>query len=283
MKYSSMIDNVHSSQWGLSIQEAYLFDWLYSLPSWAQRVTMSGEGGAEDFYFASRNKAIEELPLLTDKPDTMYRYYKSLEEKGLIKLTKVGNCDYIFLSGKGKEWNRGESETRKKIRHNSEKNPKKPGFKSDILDNNILDNKDNNVADATSKELFPIAVREPKKKAVKKNAYPDYQSFVDLWVKYYPSITLKFPRDGKFINELIGETARQIALRDKENTPENRTAFWELFLQNLPKTWAQNSDLSVINQKYSSLIKILEDGKKATSKDIDRAAKDFFGLDGFVR
>lgn len=120
MKYSSYIDNITAMEWGMDIKLAYLFDWVYTLPSWASAITTE-EG---TFYFASKTKAIEELPLLTDKTDTMYRYYKGLSEMGLIKLLKVGNKDFIQLTDKAKEW--GKSSDR------SEKNPSFIGKKSEI-------------------------------------------------------------------------------------------------------------------------------------------------------
>lgn len=105
MKYSTVIDNIKAIEWGLNIQEAYLFAWIYTVPSWAGRVTIEDL----DFYFASKTKAIEDLPLLTDKIDTVYRYYKSLQEKGLILIMKVDNKDCISLTDKAKTWNPANS------------------------------------------------------------------------------------------------------------------------------------------------------------------------------
>ena len=72
MRYSTTINNKKALDFGLNIQLAYLFAWFYELPSWAESVIISGDL----YYFASKNKAIKELPLLTDKADTIYRYYK---------------------------------------------------------------------------------------------------------------------------------------------------------------------------------------------------------------
>ena len=97
MKYSITIDNVTTTKWGLKIAEAYLFAWIYALPSWAESATIENE----TYYFASRNKVIEELPPLTDKPDTVYRYYKKLQDAGLIECIKIGAKDYVRLTKKG--------------------------------------------------------------------------------------------------------------------------------------------------------------------------------------
>ncbi|MDQ6477825.1 hypothetical protein [Dyadobacter sp. LHD-138] len=138
MKFSLTIDNISSYAWELNIQEAYLFSWIYTLPSWADKTVINGS----DYFFSSRHKVIEELPILTDKPDTVYRYFKKLEEKGLILLQKIDSKDYVSITEKGKKWNSHEpnpeknpsagnySEGRKKIRA-TENNPGKLGKKSE--------------------------------------------------------------------------------------------------------------------------------------------------------
>src|SRR6056297_3379243 len=120
MRYNTLINNVKAHEWGLDIKLAYLFAWMYELPSWADKSTIEGK----DYYFASKNKAIDELPLLTDKRDTMYRYYKQLESLNLIEIKKIDSKDYICLTSKAKEWNEYKSET-------SDKNPNKLGNKSE--------------------------------------------------------------------------------------------------------------------------------------------------------
>lgn len=121
MKFTSQINNVAAYKWGLNLQEAVLFDWLSVLPTWAEKYQDN-----ENLFFASRNEACRELPLLTTKPDTIYRYYKSLDHKGIIKYQKIGGRDYIEFTEKTKDWFKlGEisEQTRKKIRTNSEKFP----------------------------------------------------------------------------------------------------------------------------------------------------------------
>ena len=159
MKYSSLIDNVSSQKWGLSIQEAYLFDWIYSLPSWAESITVENE----QYYFASRNKACKELPLLTDKADTMYRYYKSLEKKGLIITQKLGVKEYIKLTKKAKSWGRKSEDSENNTdnlgiesENNSELNPT---YKT-ISNNKII--KDNNSVSQVSEKTETAPTLEGK-------------------------------------------------------------------------------------------------------------------------
>jgi len=143
MKYSIYIDNITAKEWGLNVQLAYLFDWVFNLPSWAESVHLENEV----YYFASRSRASEELPLLSDKHDTVYRQYKSLEEFGLIILKKIDGKDCIRLTEKGSKWGRSLG---KKSEH-SEKNPSKlgkisendseknPTYKNTINEKNTID------------------------------------------------------------------------------------------------------------------------------------------------
>lgn len=119
MRYSSQIDNVKSLEWGLNLQEAYVFSFLYSAPSWASEVILKGKV----YYFVSRNLACKEIALYTDKPDTMYRCYKALESKGVVKFIKIEGKDCVMITKKGKDWNKKiESES-----DYSENNPNKLG------------------------------------------------------------------------------------------------------------------------------------------------------------
>ncbi len=159
MKYSGKINYIKAAEWGLSPALCVLFDWMYDVPSWADHVII----GSDVYYFASRTKAVSDLVILTDKPDTMYRYYAQLKEKNLIEIKKIDGKDYIKLTEKAKQWDFIESgkksdikddnpSTRKNIRINSEKNPEMLGKKSEndseknptyyniILDNSISNN-----------------------------------------------------------------------------------------------------------------------------------------------
>jgi len=79
------------SQQGLPI---FLCD---TCPSWTKPIKTD-----DGIFFAlSKAKIIEELPLLTDKPDTAYRMLKALEEAGLIELRP----ESFRLTEKGCEWN----------------------------------------------------------------------------------------------------------------------------------------------------------------------------------
>ena len=140
MRYTISIDQTHSIEWGLSLSEAALFSFIYSLPAWAEQIHVNGQ----TWFFASRNKAIDEMPIITDKADTIYRLYKSLQQKNIIEWQKFGEKDCIKITEKGKQWNslnttlgnKSES-TRKNIRNKAEKNPTYNSTKNNsTIDNN---------------------------------------------------------------------------------------------------------------------------------------------------
>lgn len=139
MRYTISIDQTHSIEWNLSLSEAALFSFIYSLPSWAEQIHVNGQ----TWFFASRNKAIDEMPIITDKADTIYRLYKSLQSKGIIDWQKFGEKDCILITEKGKNWNSSKTDlgnksesTRKKIRLKAEINPTYNSTKN----NNTIDN-----------------------------------------------------------------------------------------------------------------------------------------------
>jgi len=127
MKYGIFIDQASAINWGLNKTEALAFAFCYDIPSWAETIFI----GQEVWYFASRNKFIEDFPIVTDSPDTVYRLYKELAKKGVIRWRKIAEKDCIQITEKGKMWNNIQydlgvgkiSEGRKKIRAISEKNP----------------------------------------------------------------------------------------------------------------------------------------------------------------
>jgi hypothetical protein len=167
MKYSTYIDNKTAIEWGLSIQQAVLFDWLYTLPSWAEAITIKNGR----FYFASKNLACRELPLLTNKPDTIYRYYKQLKELGLIEIEKVSGKDYIHLTKKSAVWGRESTS------EHSDSNPSKVGFKSETSTDSNPTYKytieEKNTRDKKGFDLFPT---DSKKEDPAKELFLPYNS-----------------------------------------------------------------------------------------------------------
>ncbi|MBV4518510.1 phage replication protein [Pseudomonas sp. SWRI74] len=151
MQFTVTINQVKALEWGLNSQQALLFAFVYGCPSWTKPIKTD-----DGIFFAlSKAKIIEELPLLTDKPDTAYRMLKALEEAGLIELSSTSNITLFRLTEKAIEWNQKldgsekyptppENKGRKKIRSTSEKNPIKVGEKSEPGSEKSPTNQDTN-------------------------------------------------------------------------------------------------------------------------------------------
>lgn len=131
MKYSINIDQINALDWGLSLSEAAVFTYLFNVPTWADAIQIEGQ----TFYFAARQKTCQDIPLISDKPDTIYRIYRALHEKGVISYLKHMGKDCMKITEKGKGWNseknpssvvelgKKSESTRKIFRKSSEKNP----------------------------------------------------------------------------------------------------------------------------------------------------------------
>ncbi|KTC11491.1 phage replication protein [Pseudomonas marginalis ICMP 9505] len=151
MQYTVTINQVKALEWGLNSQQALLFAFVYGCPSWAKPIKTD-----DGIFFAlSKAKITEELPLLTDKPDTAYRMLKALEEVGLIELSSTSNITLFRLTEKAIEWNQKldgsekyptppKNKGRKNIRSTSDKSPSKVGKKSEQGSDKSPTNQDTN-------------------------------------------------------------------------------------------------------------------------------------------
>ncbi|WP_254797389.1 phage replication protein [Geopseudomonas aromaticivorans] len=136
MQFTITMNQVKALEWGLNAQQALLFAFVYECPSWAKPI--KAEAGI--FYALSKAKIIEELPLLTDKPDTAYRLLRQLEVAGVIELSHTAGITLVRLTDKGREWNRkidGSEKYPKFGGATSEKNPSRVGKKSEVGRKNI--------------------------------------------------------------------------------------------------------------------------------------------------
>ena len=106
MRYTILINAVKCQEWGLTLSQGALFDLLNQAHTWAKHIDVNGEL----FFWVSRNMIINEIPLAYSKPDTVYRAFKTLSDKGLIVHAKRGQKDLVRLTEKGKEWNAKNSE-----------------------------------------------------------------------------------------------------------------------------------------------------------------------------
>lgn len=131
MQFSLYINQVKALEWGLNAPQAMLFAFLYELPSWAEPIVVNNVV----HYRITKTKVIEELPLLTEKPDTVYRLMCQLRDLGLIEVTALGNQPLLRITEKGKAWNYCEGSEKKPTPRNtsdpSENDPGEVGKKSE--------------------------------------------------------------------------------------------------------------------------------------------------------
>jgi len=107
--------------------QAHIFDLLTAASSWATPVSIEGEV----YYWVARQTVVKELPLLSLKPDTVYRHLKTLADLGLIVYKKQGTRDCVRLTDKGKTYMsntyaEGQPKQDKNAPQNSDLNPSKP-------------------------------------------------------------------------------------------------------------------------------------------------------------
>ncbi|WP_443581742.1 hypothetical protein [Psychrobacter celer] len=109
-------------------------DLINQASSWAEPSMVDGK----IYYWMSRNKVIDEIPVAYKKADTVYRAFKTLASKGLISYIKDGRRDLVAFTEKGKTWNVkgtdiGDAKlgNKSELAENSEINPSKLGNKSE--------------------------------------------------------------------------------------------------------------------------------------------------------
>jgi hypothetical protein len=118
MRYTIVVDQVKSLEWGLNSNQSALFSLLTVLELWAKQLIIDGDV----YYFASRQMIIKEIPLYYSKPDTVYKALCTLKELGLIKYEKLGKKDAVCLTEKGKDWNNANSSGNSEINPSNDRN-----------------------------------------------------------------------------------------------------------------------------------------------------------------
>lgn len=126
MRFNVNINQEKCKKHGLTVGEGALMDCLNQLSSWANDEVIEGK----TYYHISRNKVIDELPFFYSKPDTVYRAFRSLDEKNLIEYQSLKRKDFVRLSKLGKGWNKVGNIS--ELSPNSEMNPGKLGNESEF-------------------------------------------------------------------------------------------------------------------------------------------------------
>lgn len=135
MIYTLSINQEKCLEWGITLAQGALIDAINRASSWAKPRIVEGV----KYFWVSRNKLLDEIPLAYSKADTIYRAFKLLVKKGLITYIKEGRNDMVCLTEKGKTWNVkgtiiGDAMLEEKTLENpnSEINPSKVGNKSEL-------------------------------------------------------------------------------------------------------------------------------------------------------
>ena len=101
MKYNVSFNQKGGFNIGLkNIQQVLIFDLLVKCSEWAESETIDGN----TYYWVSRSKVCEELPVLQLKEDRVYRYFKQLHALGVIDYVKESKKDLILITQKGLEY-----------------------------------------------------------------------------------------------------------------------------------------------------------------------------------
>ena len=177
MRYTISINQVKTREWGLNMNEGALMDLINQAYSWAEPVMIEGNL----YYWMSRNKVIAEIPTAYSKPDTVYRAFRTLAQKGLVLYTKKGKRDLLALTAKGKKWNVEGTAIGDAIL----------GYKSDLIGNSEIDpskfgNKSENYSDRNptyKNTSINKSTNNKREKSAPKNLIATEEQ-IDLLTKY---------------------------------------------------------------------------------------------------
>ncbi|WGV14047.1 hypothetical protein QJS82_05090 [Psychrobacter maritimus] len=169
MRYTHSINAVKCQEWQISLAQGALVDLINQASSWANADVVDGEV----YYWVSRNKVINEIPVAYSKADTVYRSLKVLASKGIINHIKQGKRDLVNFTEKGKTWNvKGTAIGDSKLINNSELdrkseiNPTSLGNKSEKTPQNSEINstyKNTSINKSTSNKNIKTAVKSSTK------------------------------------------------------------------------------------------------------------------------
>lgn len=207
MQFTVLINQTKALEWGMSAQQAMLFAFIYQVPSWARPVVL----GEKTFYAISKAKIVEELPLLTDRPDTAYRILKALEVIEVIDLSSTSKITLIRITEKGRQWNRSEispSMVGKSSEVRSENLPT-----NQITSNQITSNQElschQQAEDVPFDEIFNayerilpskprVRIRDDERRKAVRSLWRKDKKFqnVEFWGKYFNAV-----KDSQFLME----------------------------------------------------------------------------------
>ncbi|MCP9237184.1 hypothetical protein [Lewinella sp. JB7] len=94
MQNSITLNQPFTLEFSLTLSEAIVFDHLVSR---IRRVRHDAVFRELNFWEVNREDACRYLPVVTDKPDTMYRLFRALQRKELCQIESIKGHDYIHI------------------------------------------------------------------------------------------------------------------------------------------------------------------------------------------
>lgn len=152
---------------------------------------------------------------------------------------------------------------------------KKPVFDTESSGQLSLDGR---TSEPPSKKVVPAEKSQKEKKVPRENDVLR-KSFIATWERLFPTIPLKFPRDGKMVNELIDQCRVIMAKMGVPVDDEKVSEFFDIAMQNLPD-WYRGKTMPIINSHFPTIIDQIANGKaKPTLKN---SADQFSRFAGFA-
>lgn len=230
MQFTIFINQPRATEWGLNLQQATLFAFLYELPSWADCHIINGIS----FYRIAYSKVVSELPILSQHKDTIYRHMKALVSLGIIEMQQQGADILVRVTGKGAVWNRdgaGNSALGKKS-EGSEKNPSNLGKISDLTSEKFPTNHNTTYPPTRSVNHHPLSP----------SSIPEQQEAVE---EYIQRETNRAASAGEIRTSRVKYAAgirKQITTEGGQLTPERRQQL-ELWRNPPPKATSIPSNM----------------------------------------
>ncbi len=208
MQFILTVNQVKALEWGLNAQQALLFSFVYTAPSWCRPVVVDGK----TYYALSKAKIAAEIPLLTDKPDTAYRILKALELVDVIELSSTPKITLVRLTEKGRTWNTSEnypSKVGKKSVQGSDNFPTNQDTSNQGTNNQDKDTCDQQADHVPYEEIFntyerilpnkpKVKIRDDARRKAVRSLWSKDKKFqsVEFWEKYF-----KVVRESNFLRE----------------------------------------------------------------------------------
>lgn len=229
MRYYININQQKAVEWDLDLNKAALVGFLLEINQWADEKIIDNKV----FYWVSNSKIATEFPLLTKKSDTIKRWLKTLEDKGLIERTSEKNRSYIRLTDKIKTWNKVGTETPTEQGQPSPLNdevgteiPTKQGQPSPL-------GRDDHPTDPINKDPDTSIQEDINKKNIQKNIIPKKYNGIDFSPleltneQVLEVIELRKLKKAPVTQRVINATAKEFELARKAGfTSEQILDFW---------------------------------------------------------